>query len=312
MQKKWKKLAGILCGGILLFGAGAGTGSVLAEKPITLWLNGTQIQTDTEPIIINGRTMVPIRVISEYLNMDVKWDGDERKVLLTGNVPAPQNRPNTVAEPSFPPLEAELNNTTAEPVNTEGTPMVQEPSLNAEIGQPIKGKSVATAEQLQRLAWMNNPEAPDVAQYYLELGEKYGIRGDVAFCQAAKETGWWKYGNLVKAYQHNYCGLGATGTAATGEESLNGANPARVWYIAGIHGAIFATERDGVEAQLQHLYAYCCTDPLPEGCDIVDPRFTLVSRGIAANWQDLNGRWAVPGVGYGESIFNDYYAKVFQ
>ena len=306
MKKKWLQAAGIVCGCCLLFGAGVGTEKVLAENPITLWLNGTQIQTDVEPVIMNGRTMVPIRVISESLNMNVQWDGDNRKVLITGNIPEPQagTNVNTVDEPTFPPLDAELSPTPAA--------VPQTPSLNATVPQPIRGKSVATAEQLQQLAWSHNPSAPNIAQYYLELGEKYGIRGDVAFCQAAKETGWWQFGNLVQTYQNNYCGLGATGTAATGEESLNGADPGRVWYIAGVHGAIFATQRDGVEAQLQHLYAYCCTDPLPAGCTIVDPRFTLVSRGIAANWQDLNGRWAVPGVGYGESIFNDYYAKVFK
>ena len=43
----------------------------------------------------------------------------------------------------------------------------------------------------------------------------------------------------------------------------------------------------------------------------MDPRFVLVTRGIAPQWTDLNGRWAVPGAGYGESILLDYYYKAF-
>jgi len=302
MQKKWKKAVGVLCGACALFIAGMGTQKVLADQQITLWLNGKQIQTDVAPVIVNDRTMVPIRAISEGLNLKVDWDGENQRVLITGEL-ASAGDSSVPATPTTPVADV------TEP--TLPTPSVQ-PSTGIIGTQSIRGKSVATAEQLQQLAWANNPQAPNVAQYYLDLGEIYGIRGDIAFCQAAKETGWWKYGNLVQAYQNNYCGLGATGSPATGEESLYGANPGRVWYIAGVHGAIFATPADGVEAQIQHLYAYCCTDPLPEGRDIVDPRFTLVSRGIAPNWQDLNGRWAVPGVGYGESILNDYYAKAFE
>ncbi len=300
MHKKWKKVVGILCGFCFTFVAGMGAQRVLADQPITLWLNGEQIQTDVAPVIINDRTMVPIRAISEGLNLNVDWDAENRQVLITERVEAETNP----AEVETPTTEVPVMN----PVNDNSE---MDAFLDVSIGQPIQGESVATAEQLQQLAWANNPDAPDVAQLYLDIGKIYGIRGDIAFCQAAKETGWWKYGNLVQAYQNNYCGLGATGSPATGEESLYGADRSRVWYVEGVHGAIFATPADGVEAQIQHLYAYCCTDPLPEGRDIVDPRFTLVTRGIAPNWQDLNGRWAVPGVGYGESIIQDYYAKVF-
>jgi len=103
--------------------------------------------------------------------------------------------------------------------------------------------------------------------------------------------------------------LGATGRAATGEESLNGADPGKIRFVEGGHGAYFATPADGVEAQIQHLYAYASKNPLPYGKVIIDPRYTLVARGAATYWSDLNGRWAIPGVGYGESIINDYYRQ---
>jgi len=42
---------------------------------------------------------------------------------------------------------------------------------------------------------------------------------------------------------------------------------------------------------------------------LVDPRYTLVSRGRAPTWQGLNARWAVPGTTYGQSIIHDYWYK---
>jgi hypothetical protein len=42
---------------------------------IKVRINGEQISTDVKPFIYNGRTFVPIRVISEKLNKNVNWDG---------------------------------------------------------------------------------------------------------------------------------------------------------------------------------------------------------------------------------------------
>ena len=66
-------------------------------------------------------------------------------------------------------------------------------------------------------------------------------------------------------------------------------------------GNSFDTVENGVRAQLQHLYAYGCKYELPDGeAAIVDPRFKYVTRGIALYWQNLAGRWAVPG--YDKSV----------
>ena len=45
-------------------------------------VNGKTIQIDTAPEIVNERTMLPIRCISEYLNCSVDWDNDNRKVII--------------------------------------------------------------------------------------------------------------------------------------------------------------------------------------------------------------------------------------
>lgn len=188
----------------------------------------------------------------------------------------------------------------------------------------IRGQSMATADQLR--AWINSETPrlkakmegelgrpfipiPDLAELYIRIGAEYGIRGDLAYAQAAKETHFWQYTGLVKPDQNNYCGLFATGQILSGGESINGADLGLVVLEAGRHGATFATPEVGVEAHIQHLYSYSCKDPLPPGKTLLSPRFNLVQRGCAPTWQGLNGRWAVPGTTYGQSIIQDYWLK---
>jgi hypothetical protein len=148
------------------------------------------------------------------------------------------------------------------------------------VKTPILGKSECTAEQLNAYAKKNNPNAPEYGAIFIEEGAVEGVRSDLAFCQSCHETGFFKFGGDVSASQNNFAGIGATG--------------------GGAKGASFTTAREGIRAQIQHLKAYASTELLKQSC--VDPRFSLVTRGIAPNWEDLNGRWAVPGIGYGENI----------
>lgn len=155
--------------------------------------------------------------------------------------------------------------------------------------QPILGTSAATKEQMLAYARSVNPYFPaELPALYVEIGNTYGIRGDIAFCQMLKETGYHRFGGIVKANQHNYAGIGAVGNSKTNR------------------GNYFLTPEQGVRAHIQHLYAYASKDKLPANEKLVDPRFKYVARGIAPNWQDLNGRWAVPGKGYGEEILTIY------
>jgi len=151
---------------------------------------------------------------------------------------------------------------------------------------PILGIPQADASQMIQFVREVNPSAPDYAQRYLDLGRRYGIRGDLAYAQSILETNYWRFGGSVQPHQNNFAGLGATGGSAA--------------------GASFQTPEQGIEAQMQHLYGYATTAPLPPGTVIVDPRFQILQnsglRGTAPNWEDLNGKWAVPGTQYGQNI----------
>ena len=107
-----------------------------------------------------------------------------------------------------------------------------------------------------------------------------GVRPEVLFAQVMVETGWLRFGGSVSADQCNFGGLGSTGN--------------------GVAGASFDSVGIGLRAQTQHLKAYASTDPLLGDC--VDPRFSMVKRGSAKYLTQLNGKWAVPGEGYGEHI----------
>ena len=183
---------------------------------------------------------------------------------------------------------------------------------------PILGASVLTKSQL--LAYSSSHissmrltcSVEELIGYYLTIGAKYGVRGDIAYLQAIIETGWFKY-NRPKGYyeyengawvykdgprpegyyvvpsDNNFCGLGVTGYISENNTLCR-----------------FDTAALGVEAQIQHLYAYACKSPLPSGTTKIDPRFGLVARGCAPNWNDLgNGNWA-SDKRYGEKILTSY------
>lgn len=160
----------------------------------------------------------------------------------------------------------------------------------------IMGKAQATAQQMALFCRSKNStpqltscSLEQLAEIFIEEGEAEGVRGDVAFAQSLHETGYFKFGGIVLPTQNNYAGIGALNGNATGQ------------------AASFPDPRTGVRAQIQHLKAYASTEALVNEC--VDPRFSLVARGVApyVEWlgaaDNPQGRgWAVPGAGYGANI----------
>ena len=153
---------------------------------------------------------------------------------------------------------------------------------------PIRGAQQADAERMYQYVAARNPNfSREVADAFYEIGELYGVRGDIALCQAIIETGWFRFdnGTAVPASAHNYCGMGVK--------------------RRGDKGCRFKSVREGVTAMIQHLYAYSCHDMIPEGEDMIDPRFSFVKRGSAPSWESLSGRWAM-NKHYGRNILKLY------
>ena len=55
----------------------------LTINSTTATKNGKNITLDVAPKIVNGRTLVPLRFVSDCFNVDVNWDGDMKMASLT-------------------------------------------------------------------------------------------------------------------------------------------------------------------------------------------------------------------------------------
>ncbi|MBQ9239232.1 MAG: glucosaminidase domain-containing protein [Treponema sp.] len=144
------------------------------------------------------------------------------------------------------------------------------------ISRTLAHPGVLTARQLTQFFLAHNQNVSHalvrrLAAHYVSEAAAEGINSDVAFAQMCLETGWLRFGGLVTADMHNYCGLGAIDASHPGER--------------------FATEALGVRAHIQHLHAYGTTDALHNA--LVDPRYRWVlPRGKAPTIYELSGTWA--------------------
>lgn len=157
----------------------------------------------------------------------------------------------------------------------------------------IMGTSALKPQQMADYVKAKNPKnvrlhgttVEELAKLFIILGAKEGVRGDVAFAQALKETGYFRYGGDVLPKQHNYSGIGTVGN--------------------GVKGHFFRSPHQGVTAQIQHLKAYASKEAL--NSIRVDPRFHYVKRGSATTWPALHRKWAMqPKGNYGTEILSIY------
>ena len=212
-----------------------------------------------------------------------------------GSILRPEKNSDSILRPNV-----EINSISYPEISFESTQEISVPETVSVYDTSISGTPMATQEQCVKYLLKNNPypnlevTAEEIVAYYYEEGTREGIRPDVAFAQALKETGFFRYGGDVIPEQNNYCGLGTTG--------------------GGVKGEFFATAQMGVRAHIQHLLAYSSTRrPLTP---IIDPRYDIVRNAYGTrtlgNWQDLNGRWAVPGKYYGQEILSMFNAILMQ
>ncbi|MBR1729972.1 MAG: glucosaminidase domain-containing protein [Selenomonadaceae bacterium] len=216
----------------------------------------------------------------------------ERNSMSTESQSALKDRIAEILNSRLREREALGENQSTEKFSVMPTISAADPSI---IGTPM-----ASQRQCVKYLLQNNPNpniavsAEEIVSYYYEEGEREGIRPDVAFAQALKETGFFRFGGTVTPDQNNFCGLGTTS--------------------ATIKGFYFPSPQIGVRAHIQHLLAYSSTrkPSLP----LVDPRYFLVRKAYGnrtlAMWSDLNGRWAVPGNYYGQEILSMFNAILMQ
>ena len=113
---------------------------------------------------------------------------------------------------------------------------------------PIMGSSETTVDQMVRYYESSGNTYPskdlgkggastlrEFCQIYYEEAAAEGVKAEVAFAQAMKETAWLKFGGIVKIEQFNFAGIGAEDGNEKGQ------------------AATFADVRTGIRAHVQHL-----------------------------------------------------------
>lgn len=140
------------------------------------------------------------------------------------------------------------------------------------------------------------PTLEDFCKIVYDEAAAEGVKAEVVFAQVCKETGFLRFGGDVEPEQCNFAGIGATG--------------------GGAQGASFPDVETGIRAQVQHLKAYACDEPLNGEC--VDPRFSYVKRSSApyVEWLGVHENptgagWAT-GVNYGYSLRDDYIRPLLE
>lgn len=164
-----------------------------------------------------------------------------------------------------------------------------------ETNTPIMGKSQISMNSA--IAWAKANNASDLfidaAQYYWKYGELMGIRPEVLYAQAAKETGYGRYGGRVLPEMNNFAGIkkyGAVNDATEDHET-------------------FATREDGVRGHFNHMSAYVGVTPIGEVHGRYNSVKTLAWAGTVKYVEDLGGRWC-PDLYYGYAIVKDMMAKM--
>lgn len=158
-------------------------------------------------------------------------------------------------------------------------------------GFSIMGESTITLEQAKKWAQSCNSHQRfiDIADLYWYYGSITGIRPEVLYAQAAKETNYGKYTGNVVPEQNNWAGIKAKGK--NGDTTYD-------------HES-FAAPEDGVRAHFNHMAAYIGIEPVGVPHGRYESVKSLPWAGTVRYVEELGGKWA-PYEDYGTSIVHDF------
>ncbi len=150
-----------------------------------------------------------------------------------------------------------------------------------------------TADRRRVHRWADSKRCADVFHDIIDAGWEQagdiGIDAAVFVAQAAKETGFGRFGGVIDATFHNSCGLK---TAAGGENDDPDAHMR------------FPDWERGTRAHCAHLALYAGAISTAEARRLGDPRAFASIQGVAPTVPELGGKWA-PDPSYGRSIARD-------
>lgn len=167
--------------------------TVSAFAGIGISIDGSIIQSDIEPFIDNGRTFVPVRLISESLGADVTWDNDTRTVgidkedisikLVIDNINATINdeqttldvAPHIINGSTFVPIRfiAEGFNCLVDWDNDSQTVLINSANGSTSSTEVTATTSTATTEKIPTVSQATDSKVNDGKIYITKSGQKY-------------------------------------------------------------------------------------------------------------------------------------------
>lgn len=187
--------------------------------------------------------------------------------------------------------------------------------------QPGEGSILgpATGTVDQAVAWIAaradasyaDDAVREIVEAYRNIGENVGMDWFVSLAQMCHETG-----NLTSFWslrpQRNPAGIGVTGVWQNDPPAdTNGwaFNTQRNRWERGISFGSWAGE--AIPAHLGRLLAYALRDDQanPNQYNLIQYALSFrgmsnTNRGVATTWVGLNGKWAVPGTTYGQTLLS--------
>jgi hypothetical protein len=180
--------------------------------------------------------------------------------------------------------------------------------MTTDLATPLNGPVDLDAARLAQAIEDHTPAPPAYdaatvrlwATWVVRLAREAGMRPSLLAAQMLHETGWLRFGGLVRPGQYNFAGLGATGP--------------------GQPGASYPNLATGIRAVIAHRAAYQYGSPLRWPAALVpyadlDPRVAaVIAAGHGGTVQKVgdftNGRWAyTAGIPVG-SLANGYAAGI--
>ncbi|RIE01267.1 hypothetical protein [Cohnella faecalis] len=159
-----------------------------------------------------------------------------------------------------------------------GLPFRRHPDVGPSGKVTIMGPSRCNAERMAAYASRRNSSVPDLAHAYLRFGAEYGVRGDVAYCQALYDTRAWT-------------------TEPAGSP----------WKPLALSSGRSVSDEASVEQHIQLLHAFAANKSAgyEESAEVAERRSRMERAGwlgTVRHWEDLNGKWQLPGSKYGQDI----------
>lgn len=175
-------------------------------------------------------------------------------------------------------------------------------TITAELGiektyTPLVGEAQISCEAAQEWAKASGAHERfiEIAPIYWKYGELTGLRPEILYAQAAKETGFGKYGGRVLPEMNNWAGIKTAAAAGDATEDHE----------------TFETPDDGVRAHFNHMCAYVGLEPIGEPHGRYYVVKSIAWAGTVKYAEELGGRWC-PDLYYGYAILKKLVAPMMK